>query len=204
MRRLDNCSAEGRGPDVLVATSMTNVPAFLALMRREASGRDPLLLYMHENQLPPPPPGTKRDLTYGMIQHLSMSVADAIRFNSAYHMAAWFAELPRLLKHFPDYTHLPSIDATRFRAAVLPVGCDLHRLDGYRTTANHETPPLILWNQRWSMTRTHKRCWRPSTHWRTRAFPFSRACRESFRVQPVEFASCIVRGSAAIGALRLC
>ncbi len=105
--------ADGTRPDVLIATSMANIPAFLALMRREL-GAIPLLLYMHENQLTyPPPPGTKRDLTYGMIQHLSMTVADAIRFNSAYHMRVWFTELPRLLKHFPDYTHLESIAATR-------------------------------------------------------------------------------------------
>ena len=186
--------AAGSRPDVLVATSMTNVPAFLALMRRELAAI-PLLLYMHENQLTyPPPPGTKRDLTYGMIQHLSMSVADAIRFNSAYHMAAWFAELPRLLKHFPDYTHLPSIDATRARAAVLPVGCDLHRLDGYRTTANHETPPLILWNQRWEYDKDPQAMLAALYALADEGIPFRVALAgESFRVQPVEFAAACER-----------
>ena len=78
---------------------------------------------MHENQLTyPVPPGSKRDLTYGMMQHLSMLAADRVRFNSAYHLRSWFDELPRLLKHFPDYTHLETIDAARTKSAVLPVG----------------------------------------------------------------------------------
>jgi|YNPNPStandDraft_1061719.scaffolds.fasta_scaffold07739_2 glycosyltransferase involved in cell wall biosynthesis len=144
--------ATGNRPDLLLATSMVNLPAFLALCRRELAGV-PVALYMHENQLTyPPPPGSKRDLTYGMIQHLSMLAADRIFFNSAYHMRSWFSELPRLLKHFPDYTHLETVEVTRSRAVVLPVGCDLQALDhlGSRQKPRPaDQPPLILWNQRW-------------------------------------------------------
>ena len=182
--------ARGTRPDVLIATSMTNVPAFLALMRRELS-TIPLLLYMHENQLTyPPPPGTKRDLTYGMIQHLSMTVTDEVRFNSAYHMNAWFAELPRLLKHFPDYTHLQSIDAARAKAAVLPVGCHLHRLDRYRAAANHEAPPLVLWSQRWEYDKDPQTMLAALYALADEGIPFRVALAgESFRVQPTEFAA---------------
>ena len=78
--------ATGERPDLLLATSMVNLPAFLALVRREIAAV-PVVLYMHENQLTyPPPPGAKRDLTYGMIQHLSMLAADRVCFNSAYHL----------------------------------------------------------------------------------------------------------------------
>ena len=123
--------ATGQRPDVLLATSMTNLPAFLALTRRELGGV-PAVLYMHENQLTyPSPPGSKRDLTYGAIQHLSTLAADRVCFNSAYHLRAWFDELPRLLKHFPDYTHLETVDAARAKSCVLPVGCDLKRYDEY-------------------------------------------------------------------------
>ena len=102
--------ATGSRPDVLLATSMTNLPAFLALTRRELGGV-PTVLYMHENQLTyPSPPGSKRDLTYGAIQHLSTLAADRVCFNSAYHLRAWFDELPRLLKHFPDYTHQETVE----------------------------------------------------------------------------------------------
>ena len=77
----------------------------------------PRLFYAHENQLTyPPPPGEKRDLTYGMINALSMVTADAIAFNSAYHLEAFFDELPRLLKHFPDYNHLEIIPHLRAKS----------------------------------------------------------------------------------------
>jgi glycosyltransferase involved in cell wall biosynthesis len=186
--------AEGERPEVLLATSMTNLPAFLALVRREL-GSIPVLLYMHENQLTyPPPPGTKRDLTYGMIQHLSMSAADAVRFNSAYHLEAWFAEAPRLLKHFPDYNHLKSIDTTRARSAVLPVGCDLHRLDRDRAAARHESPPLILWNQRWEYDKDPQTMLAALYALADEGVAFRVALAgESFRVQPTEFAAACER-----------
>jgi glycosyltransferase involved in cell wall biosynthesis len=121
--------ASGERPDLLLATSMVNVPAFTGLLRRELGGV-PVVLYMHENQLTyPPPPGSRRDLTYGMIQHLSMLAADRVFFNSRYHLESWFAEVPRLLKHFPDYTHLETVETTRAKSQTLAVGCDLRRLD---------------------------------------------------------------------------
>lgn len=126
----------GEKPDVLLATSMTNLPAFLALTRRRL-GAVPTVLYMHENQLTYPlPAGARRDLAFGMIQHLSMLVADRVCFNSAYHLRSWFEEVPRLLKHFPDYTHLETIEVVRAKSQVLPVGCDLRRLDRYGGAAH--------------------------------------------------------------------
>ncbi len=180
--------AAAERPDALFATSMTNLPAFLALTRRKLGGI-PALYYMHENQLTyPTPPGSKRDLTYGMMQHLSMLAADCVRFNSAYHMRSWFDELPRLLKHFPDYTHLESIGGARDKSAVLPVGCDLRRLDQYRLLGRHEQPPLILWNQRWEYDKDPETMLRALYALADEGIPFRVALAgESFRMQPVEF-----------------
>jgi len=139
----------GTQPDLLLVTDMLNLPAFLGLARRWLADV-PVALYCHENQLTYPlPPGEKRDLTYGMINWLSMLAADRVFFNSAHHMEDWFEELPRLLKHFPDYTHVHRIEGVRARSVVLPVGCDLARLDQARVEGRGEGPPLILWNQRW-------------------------------------------------------
>lgn len=180
--------AAGRRPDLLLATSMTNLPAFLALTR-DALGHVPVLLYMHENQLTyPPPPGARRDLTYGMIQHLSMLAADRVCFNSAYHQQAWFDELPRLLKHFPDYTHLESIAAAQTKSQVLPVGCDLRRLDRYHATAKAPGPPLILWNQRWEYDKDPETMLRALVALADEGPPFRVALAgENFRVRPAEF-----------------
>jgi glycosyltransferase involved in cell wall biosynthesis len=185
--------AAGQRPDVLLATSMTNLPAFLALTRRELGGV-PTVLYMHENQLTyPSPPGSKRDLTYGAIQHLSTLAADRVCFNSAYHLRAWFAELPRLLKHFPDYMHLETVDAARAKSCVLPVGCDLKRYDEYARGGGEERrradePPLILWNQRWEFDKDPATMLAALYALVDEGTSFRVALAgENFRVQPSEF-----------------
>jgi len=173
---------------------MTNLPAFLALTRRELGGV-PVALYMHENQLTyPSPPGSKRDLTYGAIQHLSTLAADRVCFNSDYHLRAWFDEVPRLLKHFPDYTHLETVESARAKSRVLPVGCDLKRYDEYEgKQENKETrrgvePPLILWNQRWEFDKDPATMLAALYALADEGTPFRVALAgENFRVQPAEF-----------------
>jgi len=136
-------------PDAILASDMLNLPAFLALTR-DTLADVPVALYCHENQLTYPlPPGEKRDLTYGMINWLSMLAADRVFFNSRFHLEDWFQALPNMLKHFPDYSHLHRVDDVRAKASVLPVACDLERLDGVPRSAEAGDPPLILWNQRW-------------------------------------------------------
>ncbi|MFW6115702.1 MAG: tRNA-queuosine alpha-mannosyltransferase domain-containing protein [Chloroflexota bacterium] len=136
-------------PDVILASDMVNLPAFLGLTR-DVLADVPTALYCHENQLTyPVPPGEKRDLTYGMINWLSMLAADRVFFNSQYHLDDWFGALPNMLRHFPDYSHLRHVDEVRARASVLPVGCDLSRLDAVPGPDGPSEPPLILWNQRW-------------------------------------------------------
>lgn len=182
----------GERPDLLLATSMTNLPAVLSLTRRDLGGV-PVVLYMHENQLTYPlPPGHKRDLAFGMIQHLSMLAADRVCFNSAHHLRAWFDELPRLLKHFPDYGHLESMQVARAKAQVLPVGCDLRRLDRYRADGVARSgpgqAPLILWNQRWEYDKDPGTLLGALYALMDEGTPFRIALAgENFRVVPTEF-----------------
>jgi glycosyltransferase involved in cell wall biosynthesis len=70
-------------------------------------------------------------------------------FNSEYHMEAFLEELPRLLKHFPDYNELWLVDALRARSQVLPLGLELRKLEGHRPDSSTRGQPLILWNHRW-------------------------------------------------------
>jgi len=136
-------------PDLILATDMLNLPAFLALTR-DFLADVPAAMYVHENQLTYPfPPGEKRDLTYAMINWLSMLTAGRVYFNSAYHLEDWFGALPNMLKHFPDYSHLHRVGGVRAKASVLPVGCDLSRFDRLPGPDEPSAPPLILWNQRW-------------------------------------------------------
>ena len=135
--------------DLLLATDMLDLSTFLALTR-DLTHDVPTALYMHENQLTyPPRPGEKRDLHYGFINYASMLCADRVFFNSRFHLESWFEELPRLLKHFPDYNELHTVQELRARSEVLPLGLDLSRLDAHRPSDLTTGPAIILWNHRW-------------------------------------------------------
>jgi glycosyltransferase involved in cell wall biosynthesis len=141
--------AQEEQPDLIFASDMLNLPTFLALSRARLAAV-PVALYFHENQLTYPlQPDEKRDLHYGFLNFVSALRADALFFNSAYHLETFFDELPRLLKHFPDYNELWAVGALRAKARVLPLGLDLARLDAHRPAEAAEGRPVLLWNHRW-------------------------------------------------------
>ena len=187
--RLLQLAREVGPPDALFVTDMVNLPALIALARPLLM-RTPIHLYAHENQLTyPPPPGEKRDLTYGMINTLSMLAADAVHFNSAYHRDEFFEELPRLLKHFPDYNHLEIIARLRERSDVLPVGLDLSFFDGFRPGHERSGPLRILWNQRWEYDKNPGDFFRALYVLADEGLDFRLiVAGENFRQQPEEFA----------------
>jgi hypothetical protein len=144
--QIDHTVAEHGVPDVVVASSMTNLAPTLGMARRSL-GRVPVALYMHENQLTyPVSPRDLPDATYTMVSWTSMAAADLVMFNSEFHRDAWFAAIGPFLKQFPDYGHGPKlVNEVAHRSEVMPVGVDLSRLDGPTLRAE---PPLVLWNQR--------------------------------------------------------
>lgn len=145
----------GFEPDVILAADMVNVPAFVALMRDRLSGI-PLIFYLHENQLTyPVQEPSDRDLTYAYINYLSALAADQVVFNSKFHLDSFLEALPGLLRVFPDYTHLTSVQAIRDKSTVLHLGVDLVRHDAFRgeraqsTSLPDRGPLTVLWNHRW-------------------------------------------------------
>lgn len=144
-RAADVAAAYGP-PDLVLASSMTDLPAFLGLARRHI-GTARTVVYMHENQLTyPRSPRDTPDAAYPMTNWLSMAAADLVLFNSEFHRTTWFDALPGFLGQFPDYKHGSRyVDRVATRAEVLPVGVDLRRLDG---PSLRRRPPLVLWNQR--------------------------------------------------------
>lgn len=177
-------------PDLLLVTDMLNLPAFLGLTRDRLADV-PVAIYFHENQLTYPlQPGEKRDLTYGFINFASALAADAVLFNSRYHLESFFEELPRLLKHFPDYNELWTIEAIRRKSQVLPVGVDLRRLDHWadERPLSADRPPVILWNQRWEYDKNPLEFFRALYTLAERGLDFRVAlCGQNFRLVPAEF-----------------
>lgn len=176
-------------PDLILASDMLNVPAFLALSRGADWHSAPLALYFHENQLTYPlQPGEKRDLHYGFINFVSALCADAIFFNSAYHLEAFFDELPCMLKHLPDYNELWAVDALRARSQALPLGLDLARFDGQRPARLPAGRPAILWNHRWEYDKDPATFFRAVQALAAEGLDFGLILLgESFRNQPQEF-----------------
>lgn len=139
--------AAGGSFDVIVASSMLNLPGFLGLAR-SAVGSSRIVLFMHENQLGYPlSPRDRLDLTYPMINWTSMLAADLVVFNSRYHHDQWFEDIPRFLRQFPDNRQHGLIAQVAERSLVLPIGVDLRRLDD--VAAERSPVPRVIWNQRW-------------------------------------------------------
>jgi len=141
-------AVEAGGPfDVILCSSMLNVPAFLGLAR-SAVGSSRVVLFMHENQLGYPlSPRDRTDLTYPMINWTSMLAVDLVVFNSRYHHDQWFDDIPRFLRQFPDHAQDGLVGAVVDRSVVLPVGVDLRRFDD--VDAVQGAVPRVIWNQRW-------------------------------------------------------
>ena len=187
-QQIDRLAKQVGPPDALLVTDMVHVPALIALARPWLNDI-PIHFYAHENQLTyPPPPGEKRDLTYGMINTLSMVAADRIYFNSAYHRHAFFDELPRLLKHFPDYNHLEIIPQLQAKSDVLPVGLELSFFDAFKPHQPRTGPLRILWNQRWEYDKNPGDFFRALLLLAEEGYEFQVIIAgENFRKQPQEF-----------------
>jgi glycosyltransferase involved in cell wall biosynthesis len=188
-------------PHLILATDMLDLTTFLALTRPHTANV-PAVLYMHENQLTYPLPGSgetgpmrrqlgERDYHYVFINFSSMLAADAVLFNSRYHLESWFAALPRYLKHFPEFNELNAIDALRRKCSVLPVGIDLARFDPPPHPQPAE-PPLILWNQRWEYDKNPDDFFAALADVAAAGVPFRLAlCGEQFGKRPSAFARAI-------------
>jgi len=146
-------------PQVFFVSDMLDLPTFLAALdpglRNTAT-----ILYFHENQLSYPlPPGVERDLTYGFRNLVSAWAADRVLFNSHFHLGEFFSAARDLLDKIPDEKLLWLLEEVKEKSGVLPLGCDLRRLDQYRTQGWRDAQvgrwgdpalgPLVVWNQRW-------------------------------------------------------
>ncbi|MDE2769913.1 MAG: DUF3524 domain-containing protein [Bacteroidota bacterium] len=149
-RKCSQLAESGFTPDVILASSMVNIPAFLALSRKYI-GNVPVVYYLHENQLTYPlSKEEKRDLSYAYINYLSCLAADQVVFNSEFHYNEFIRALPGLLRVFPDYTHLHTVSEIRAKSRVMHLGMNLQAHARYSNTQGSDRDsPIVLWNQRW-------------------------------------------------------
>lgn len=138
--------------DIILATDMVDLTTFLSLTRHKTSNIK-TAIYFHENQLTypwsekDPDRSNKRDEHYAFINYTSSLCADMNWYNSNYNMESYLKALESLLKRFPDYNNIQTVNSIRNKSKVLPLGLSLNRFDKCRTVKNNI--PKILWNHRW-------------------------------------------------------
>ena len=138
-------------PDLILATDMLDLTTFLSLTKSRTA-QIPNVVYFHENQLSYPWSASDKNVEekrnhYGFINLTSALSADHVLFNSKYHLDSFHRESLKLLKNFPDYNELESIEEIKDKSRVLYLGMDLSKIDDYQT--KEKGSPLILWNHRW-------------------------------------------------------
>jgi glycosyltransferase involved in cell wall biosynthesis len=178
-------ASTGYRPDVVLVSSMID----LALLRALLDGlwdRIPTALYLHETQLTyPDSPQLEPDLSYAFSNWTSALVADRVVFNSEYHRSAFFYEVPRLLRGFPDHRHEHLVPQVRHKSEVAPVGVDLKWT---RSNQDGDGPPLVLWNHRWEHDKAPDVFLESVMKLADEGIDFRLAlCGESFRQVPEEF-----------------
>ena len=137
-------------PDLILASDMLDLANFLSFTRKKFS-QTPALLYFHENQFayPENPDFANRfDNHYKFNNYTSALCANKILFNSKYNMDTFFTGLENMLKSFPEYRNMDTIEKIRIKSSVLPLGIDFKK---YGKFGNEQAkkPPVILWNHRW-------------------------------------------------------
>lgn len=185
---------DGFHPDLIFANDMVNLPAFLA-MTRGVFADVPVVLSFHENQLTYPiPPDQERDYTYGYINYLSCLSADRIVFNSEFHFNEFMEALPILLRAFPDYTHLHTVQEIREKSEVLHLGLNLKAHDAFADGYDQHQwgpgmrPPIVLWNQRWEYDKNPEAFFRLMNRLDDVNYPFRLILAgERFQELPPEF-----------------
>lgn len=149
--------------DLVLASSMTNLPAFIALTNPRFA-ETPIILYMHENQLTQPVPSNEeRDITYCYINYLSVLAADYIFFNSKFHKKSFLDALPGLLAQFPDYQQSESIGKIAAKSNILYPGLDFEVFNEAVENRKKRRPgdrPVVVWNQRWSFDKDPEKFFR--------------------------------------------
>lgn len=188
--------ASGLQPDLLLASDMLDLAAFLALTRHALPGLK-AVLYFHENQLTYPRSArdtdriAKRDNHYAFINYSSALAADRVFFNSYFHQQAFHTALEGFLRGFPDHQEIATLAPLRAKSEVLPLGMDLQALDKARPTEafSPDRPPLILWNHRWEHDKNPDAFFEALFELHERGLPFELAVLgQAYQKRPAIFA----------------
>lgn len=138
----------GNGPiDLILVSDMLSVADLRALLPIEMRSV-PIICFFHENQLTYPLPAhEERDFQYGMTNITSCLAADAVVFNSRFHLEDFLTGATALLAKMPDYVPADvALDIRRKSTVLAPPVC-VDPVD--RPAGPADKPRTILWCHRW-------------------------------------------------------
>lgn len=144
---LGDALADVRTPDLVLATSMTDLATLKGLFPRRLGGV-PSIVYFHENQFAyPVTPGATETVEPVVVNLYSALAADRVVFNSQYNRRTFLAGASRFLSRMPDQLPAGGLQCIADKAEVIPVPVR----DGFyraRRRAGFASMRLI-WNHRW-------------------------------------------------------
>ena len=133
--------------DAILANDMLSVADLRALLPHDLRGV-PIACYFHENQLTyPMAPGQERDYQYGMTNITSCLAADAVWFNSRFHLDDFLSAAGALLRKMPDFVPEAVIEEIRAKADVFPP--PVQEPAEFRENVRKGDPLTFLWCHRW-------------------------------------------------------
>lgn len=188
----ERCADLATRPDVVLVSDMLDVAAFRTFSRPHL-GDVPTAVYFHETQLTyPDSPQMAPDLHYAFTNWTSALAADRVFFNSRYHYEVFFAEVGKLLRHFPDFTHEHLVERVREKSEVLEVGVDMTWIPA--DLPAREGPVRIVWNHRWEHDKDPAAFFAAVDRLAADGVDFELVvCGENFRQRPDEFAEALRR-----------
>jgi len=182
--QVSELTEKNQSRDLLFCSDMLNLAEFVALAPAEIA-RLPKVIYFHENQLTyPVRVEDERDYQLAMTNLTSALTADAVWFNSQFHLNSFLDALAKFLKSMPDYQPLEAIKIIRAKSSVYPPG-----IVDFPERKTRESGPLrILWAARWEHDKNPEDFFKALEILRAKNMPFRLSViGQSFQDQPEIF-----------------
>jgi glycosyltransferase involved in cell wall biosynthesis len=170
--------------DLLFCSDMLNLAEFIGLAPAGVAEL-PKVIYFHENQLTyPVRVEDERDYQLAMTNLTSALAADAIWFNSQFHLNSFLDVLSKFLKSMPDYQPLEEIEKIRTKSSVCPPG-----ISDFPARRERKPGPMrILWAARWEHDKNPDDFFKALEILKTENMPFRiSVIGQSFRDRPAVF-----------------
>lgn len=144
-----------RAPEIILASSMLDLPTFLGMIAKGGASIPPVALFCHENQFLYPIPDDRPALkeqrdNFGSINWRSSLVADLNIFNSEFHRREALNAYHEFIRRAPDHKAGSLVERIRDRTTVYPPAPDLLSLDEeVGSSLPKGKAKALLWNHRW-------------------------------------------------------